>query len=69
MQRYHHRGAFFIDEADDARAAPSGRAGGFAIALDRRRAAAATGEDRFDRAAMPAAMPAAARRRTARGTR
>ena len=56
MQKYHHRGAFFQDNAD-APALPGGGDYGVAAAVAARDAAAATGDDAWiDKAALPKVM-------------
>lgn len=50
MQKYYHKGAFFQTEADDDR----GTVGGDAIY--KRDFTGATGEDKFDKEALPAVM-------------
>jgi len=50
MQKYYHKGAFFQTEADDER----GTVGGDAIY--KRDFTGATGEDKFDKEALPAVM-------------
>ena len=50
MQKYYHKGAYFQTDADDDR----GTVGGDAIY--RRDFTGATGEDKFDREALPAVM-------------